>query len=335
MNGRERVLAFLDGRPVDRLCVAPITMMFAAQHAGVTYRRYTLEPDVLAEAQIRTAEDFGFDHVSAITETREAPDCGAPVRYFDNQPYALDETCSVLSDKSLLARLTFPDPLGGGRMHERVRAIARMKERTTGAMLVEGWVEGPCGASADLRGINRLMLDFYDDPAFVRGLLDFCLELALRFGRAQAEAGADAIGVGDPAASLVGPAVYREFILDYQRRLVEGLHGFGLRVRLHVCGNTRRVLSDFATLGCDIIDIDSAVPIAVARKILGPGPCLLGGIDPVRALQDGTPETVWQALAQCRADAGERYIVGAGCEIPPGTPPGNVKAMAEFARAGG
>lgn len=334
MTGRECVLASLSGQPAGRLCVAPITMMFAAQHAGVSYRRYTLEPDVLAEAQIRTAEAFGFDHVSAITETREAPDCGAAVRYFENQPYALDETCSRLSEKTALARLPFPDPLGGGRMHERVLAIARLKERTGGEKWIEGWVEGPCGAAADLRGINRLMLDFYDDPGFVRDLLDFCLELALRFGRSQAEAGADALGIGDPAASLIGPALYREFILDYQRRLVEGLHALGVRVRLHICGNTRRILADLGALGCDMIDVDSAVPMAHARQGLGPNPCLLGGIDPVRTLQNGTPETIWQALAQCRSDAGGRYIAGAGCEVPPGTPSANVKVLAEFARAG-
>ena len=65
---------------------------------------------------------------------------------------------------------------------------------------------------------------------------------------------------------------------------------------------------------------------------MGPDACLLGGIDPVRVLQAGTPETVWQALAQCRSDAGGRYVIGAGCEIPPGTPPANVKVFAEFAR---
>jgi len=70
---------------------------------------------------------------------------------------------------------------------------------------VEGWVEGPCGASADLRGINRLMLDFYDDPVFVRELFDFVLELALRFGRAQVEAGADLIESEIRPRSLVGP----------------------------------------------------------------------------------------------------------------------------------
>ena len=34
MNGRERVLALLEGRPVDHLPCMPITMQFAADRIG-------------------------------------------------------------------------------------------------------------------------------------------------------------------------------------------------------------------------------------------------------------------------------------------------------------
>ncbi len=332
MNSRERILRFLSRQPVDRPCVMPITMMFAAEQIGVPYGRYTLEPELLAEAQIRTAERFDFDHVSTITETREAPDCGAAVRYFDNQPYALDELGSLLAGKNVLGGLRFPDPLGGGRMHERVRAIALLKQRVGGEKWLEGWVEGPCGAASDLRGINRLMTDFYDDPGFVRDLFEFCLELAVRFGRAQAEAGVDGIGIGDPAASLVGPELYSEFIWPYEKRLVDQLHALGVRVRLHICGNTRRILEGMGRLGCDIVDVDSMVPISEARSRMGAGQALLGGVDPVRIIHSGPTERVRLALEDCHAQAGERYILGGGCEIPPGTPTSHVRALAECAR---
>src|SRR5271157_2594621 len=211
MTGRERVLALLDGRKVDHLPLMPITMMFAADQIGAKYGTYALDHRVMAEAQLRTAETFGFDHVSAITETREAPDCGAGVRYFEDQPYAMDEQRARLAEKSDLSRLTMPDPLTATHMRDRLDGLALLKERTGGEKLVEGWVEGPCGASADLRGINTLMLDFSDDAAFVQDLFEFTVELAIRFGRAQVDAGAEMIGIGDPAASLVGPATYREF----------------------------------------------------------------------------------------------------------------------------
>jgi MtaA/CmuA family methyltransferase len=333
MNSRERVLAVLNGGPVDRLPLMPITMMFAADQIGVRYGRYALDHRVLVEAQICTAELFSFDHVSGITETREAPDCGAAIQYFEDQPYAIDESRSRLADKTALAGLGLPDPLGGGHMHDRVKAIALLRQRVGHERIIEGWVEGPCGAAADLRGINTLMLDFYDDPAFVRDLFEFVFELALRFGRAQIEAGADLIGIGDPAASLVGPRIYRDFVWPYEKKLVDGLHSMGARVRLHICGNTRLLLEDMGRLGCEIVDIDSLVSLAEARQKMGPRQVLLGNIDPVRALRDGTPKSIAAAVAECHRQAGDRYILGAGCEVPRGTSPENLLALAACARS--
>lgn len=332
MTSRERVLAMLDGRPVDHLPLMPITMMFAADRIGEKYGRYALDHRIMAEAQIRTAEEFGFDHVSGITETREAPDCGASVQYFDDQPYAMDESRARLAEKSALKDLKMPEPCGGA-MNDRLLGLLLMKERAGSEKIVEGWVEGPCGASADLRGINTLMLDFFDDRAFVTNLFEFVVELAVRFGRAQVEAGADVIGIGDPASSLVGPRIYEEFVWPYQKRLADGLHAAGARVRLHVCGNTRRMLTGMAKLGCDIVDIDSQVPLEEAREKMGPNQVLLGNLDPVRVLRDATPEAVFAALMECHRQAGPRYIVAAGCEVVRDTPLANMRALAEFARS--
>lgn len=192
-------------------------------------------------------------------------------------------------------------------------------------------MEGPCGAAADLRGINTLMLDFYDDPAFVSDLFEFVVALGIRFARAQVEAGAEMIGIGDPAASLVGPIIYREFVWPYEKRLVDGLHAAGARVRLHICGSTRRILEDIGRLGCDIVDVDSVVPMSLAREKTGPRQVLSGNLDPVRDLRNGTPQSIEAALSECHHQAGSRYIVAAGCEVPRDTEPGNIQAMAHYA----
>jgi MtaA/CmuA family methyltransferase len=334
VNSRERVLAMIEGRPVDRLPNMPITMMFAGDVAGVKYRDYAADYRALVAAQLRTAEEFGFDYVSVISDPgREAADCGAVVKYFDDQPPAIDETQARLADKGSLATLKIPDPLAGGRMTDRVRAAALFKERVGGEKLIEGWIEGPCAEAADLRGINTLMTDFYDDPPFIRDLFEFILEMELRFARAQMEAGADLIGVGDAAASLVGPAIYNEFVWPYEKRMVDGLHAMGVRVRLHICGNTKRILAGMGRLGCEIVDLDYMVPVAQARDEMGAQQVLLGNLDPVRALRDGTPESVTAAIAECHRQAGPRYIVGAGCEVPRGTPHENVHALATYARS--
>lgn len=334
MNGRERLLAMLEGGRPDCLPQMPITMMFAADQVGTNYGRYARDYRVLVDAQIHTARKFDFDYVSCISDpAREAADCGATIQYFDNQPPAIDEGHALLADKRTLDRLRRPNPLQGERMSDRVKAAGLFKEQVGKEFLIEGWIEGPCAEAADLRGINTLMLDFYDDPAFVCKLFDFAVDTALDFARAQVAAGVDLIGVGDAAASLVGPQIYEEFVRPYEKKLVDGLHDMGTRVRLHICGNTRRILSGMGRLGCEIVDLDFMVPVSQAREAMGPHQILLGNIDPVAVLRNGTPESVTAAIAACHAQAGPRYVVGAGCEVPRDTPEPNLLALRDYARS--
>jgi MtaA/CmuA family methyltransferase len=324
----------IQGQPVDSLPLMPITMMFAADHAGVKYYDYATDYRVLVEAQLRTAEDFDFDYVSCISDpTREAADCGAKIEMFENQPPAIVEAQARLADKADLARLEMPDPLSGGRMLDRVKAAALFKEKVAGHKLIEGWIEGPIAEGSDLRGINAMMIDVIDDPPFVRDLFDFVVELELRFARAQVEAGVDLIGIGDAAASLVGPKIYHELVWPYEKKLVDGLHAMGTKARLHICGNTRELFDDMGKLGCEIVDLDSMAPLDDARKKMGPDQTLLGNIDPVRTLQDTPPDNVYASIAECHRQAGTRYIVGAGCEVPRDTPPENVRTLRDYARS--
>ena len=334
MNGRERVLGLLRGEPIDSLPLMPITMLFAAHHVGVPYGRYAADYRILVDTQLRTAEDFDFDYVSCISDpAREAADCGAVIHYPEDQPPAIDESQALLADKAKLRSLKVPDPLGGGRMFDRVQAAAEFRRRVGGEKLIEGWIEGPMAEAADLRGINTVMLDFYDDPQFVRDLFEFVLEMELRFAKAQIDAGVDVIGIGDAAASLVGPDFYNEFIWPYEKRMVDAVHEMGALVRLHICGNTRPILEGMGRLGADIVDLDSLAPLDEARQVMGPDQVLLGNIDPVRVLRDGTPESVREAIAACHRQAGPRYIVAPGCEVPRETPPANVRALTDYARS--
>lgn len=333
MNGRERVLAMMDHRPVDRIPNMPITMMFAADQIGVPYGRYVTDYRLLVEAQLRTAEAFDIDQVSCISDpAREAADLGAEVRFFDDQPPAFDESQALLIDKATLLKLHPPDPHAGGRMADRVHAAALLKEKVAGDRIVEGWIEGPCGQAANLRGINRLMIDFIDDPDFVRDLMDFVVEMELRFAGAQKQAGAELMGVGDPAASLVGPALFNQLIFPAHRKLVEGMKAIGLRTRSHMCGNTRHVLKGRGELGYDIVDLDTKVPLAEARAKM-PRQVLLGNVATVDVMRNGSAADVLAAVSKCHHDAGDLYIIGAGCEVPRDTPADNMFALRDYARS--
>ncbi|MGJ5819817.1 uroporphyrinogen decarboxylase family protein [Paludibaculum fermentans] len=332
MTGKERILARLQHGTPDSLPLMPITMMYAGDIAGISYGVYARNHEALVQAQLTVADRFDFDYVSAISDpAREASDLGAAIEWFDDQPPAINESKALIHDKAVLSGLALPDP-AAGRMGDRVCAVRLLAERTGDTRIVEGWVEGPCAMASDLRGLNTLMLDFGDDPDFVEALFDYAVRMELNFAQAQVEAGATLIGIGDAAASLVGPRIYHNFVLPFEKRLLAGIRAMGVPVRLHICGNTRRILGDMGSAGADIVDLDYPAPLDEARAAMGDQQVLLGNMDPVRALRDGTPESVTAHLAACYAQAGPNYIVGAGCEVPRGTPLANVEAMTQFAR---
>ena len=171
-----------------------------------------------------------------------------------------------------------------------------------------GWVEGALAQAVVLRGDSELMLDIYDRPEFVRELLEFCCELEIAFARWQIAAGADIIGLGDAIASQVSPRMYRQLALPYEQRIFQAVHEMGALARLHICGNTTRILADMPLSGADIIDIDWMVDIRQAAQIFGDGPALVGNFDPVAVMLNGTVEQVKAAVRYCVENGGNEIL---------------------------
>src|SRR5208282_6301099 len=116
-----------------------------------------------------------------------------------------------------------------------------------------------------------------------------------------------------------------------QKKMTDGIHALGARVRLHICGDTRHILDGMGRVGADIVDLDWLAPLEEARHKMDRQQVLLGNIDPVRVLRAGTPESVYGAIADCHRQGGPRYIVGAGCEVVRDTPGENLLALLRYA----
>ena len=98
-------------------------------------------------------------------------------------------------------------------MYDRIKAAEDFRQNCHEKYSILGWIEGPAAEAADLRDVTTFLVDLMDDEVFACELMDLCLEVGIDFARAQVEAGAYTIGVGDAIASQVdqyleGP--YRE-----------------------------------------------------------------------------------------------------------------------------
>lgn len=331
MNSKERVLNRLRRAEVDRVPNFDIMMTFAAHHIAQPLSRYYLDYRVLCEANLAVQQAFDLDIVQAISDPyREAADFGSDIEFpHDGLPLRKQP---LLIDPADLDRLTPPDPAMGRRMSDRLSAVRYLKEQVGGKIPVMGWVEGALAEAADLRGESTLLVDLIERPAWVRDLLEVAVETAIAFARAQVAAGADIIGLGDALASQVSPKMYRAFALPYEQRIFQAVREMGALARLHICGNTTRLLPDMAQSGADIIDVDWMVDIAQAARTFGDGAAVCGNFDPVRVMLQGTPDQVREAVAHCLQHGGPRSISAAGCEIPDGTPHANLHAQAQVLR---
>lgn len=327
MNAYERVMNRMTGKPVDRLPNLSLTMMFAAREAGVTFGEFCSDHRNLVKGALICHEKYGIDMVCAISDPmREAEGLGAKVIVPDDGvPFCKERLIQDISDIDKLKPI---DPSMGRRMNDRLEAVRCLKERVQGQVPVIGWIEGAIAECCDLMNMQEFFINLFEEPEAVEQLMDICMEQSLRFAKAQIEAGADIIGMGDAASSLIGPSLYETYALPYQQRMIEAIHKLGAPVKLHICGDLNPVLELVAQTGADIIDLDYMVDMEKAAGLFPKSSCICGNFNPVDVLYLGDAALVRREVRRCM-DIGRLNpnMISPGCEIPRDAPPENVLAI--------
>ncbi len=326
MTPKERIYAILKGGSYDRPAVTPIFMAWAANFIGHSYRDYYLDGDVLVRAQLAVIRAFNLDQISAISDPwREASAYGMEFDYPADGVGRPKEVLIKTHDD--ISRLRPFDIENAERTRQRIESVRKMAAEVGQTHSVLGWVEGPLAEYGDLRGVENAMLDLIDRPDLFIKAGEIIVRNAITFAVAQIEAGADMIGVGDSATSLIAPDMYAELILPLQQKLIAAIHQAGAAVKLHVCGNIKNIVQHIAKSGTDIIDVDWMVPLEQARELAGPEITLCGNFNPTGVLFEGSPEDVSDAARQCLEAGGAKFILMPGCEVPPHTPERNIRAF--------
>ena len=326
MTPKERIYAILKGDSYDRPAVTPIFMAWAANYVGRTYRDYYLDGDVLVEAQLAVTGAFNLDQISAISDPwREASAYGVE---FDYPPDGIGKPKDTLiKTHDDISRIKLLDIENSERMQQRIQSVEKMAAELGQTHSVLGWIEGPLAEYADLRGLENALMDLIDKPQMFTDAADVIIQNAIAFASAQINAGADMIGVGDAAASLIGADLYNKYVLPLEQRLITAIHEAGAAVKLHICGNTISIIQYMAQTGADIIDVDWMVPLDKARELVGPEVTLCGNFDPSAVLFQGSPQDVAEAARNCIKTGGDKFVLMPGCEVPPATPEENIRAF--------
>jgi len=178
------------------------------------------------------------------------------------------------------------------------------------------------------------MIGLIAQPDLVKDNVRFFTDHQIAFGKAQLEAGADLLWIGDCCAdsAFCSPDHFSEFAFDAAAETAQSLKAAGGLLIYHTAETSLAHLRKQVQLPVHAVNCGEGLCIAQAKEALDPRLCLMGNFDPI-LLRDGSPEQVAQATEKMigRNLPGGRYIFNTGEGVMCNSPPANVAAMLDAA----
>ena len=334
MNSLERIAATVQFRATDRVPVIAQVFGHAAVLARVPLGDYVRDGELLARCQIQALEHYGYDAVFALMDVNVETEAMGSVLHYTPNRYPTIQS-HVIESGSRPGALSIPDPHEAGRMPELLKALTLLRREVGDQVLVVGCVLGPMTLAVQLMGLENALFLAVDEPERFSLLLDFSVDVAVRFGVSQVEAGAHLPIVFDPASTseIIPPAFYREFIVPRVKRMFTAFKEAGaVAAWLHTAGSSMPIFPYYPGAGVDIANFDFCVDPRDAMRML-PVTCLDGNIRPLSFVLS-TPENIAAESARLLGIFKDRggFVLSSGCEIPPESKPENVAAMVNAVR---
>jgi uroporphyrinogen decarboxylase len=189
-----------------------------------------------------------------------------------------------------------------------------------------------------VRGIQNIYLDMWEEPNFVKDLVEFCIEPTIRYAKAAIEAGADLIWTSNPTASMtmISREYYEQFVTWSTKRFFDGIRAAGKEVLFHICGDWQDRVDLVVAEGPAIIHIDQ-MDLGEVKARYGSQVAIMGNVKTTKTLLVKTPAEVEQETLTIlqKGKAGGGFLLAPDCLTPRDTPDENMRAMVEIGRVHG
>lgn len=306
MQGRDRVLAALDGKMPDRV---PCALNFyrvslddvAPPHYDwmslVDVQFVSMPPSPEEEALRQMARPHPIDTRLGSFEQQ------ATYRrwsYRPEDPPARNPLERVTSLEEIVA-FPFPDVLApyhveGLRkqvvtLHRAGKAAGGNLPHLGGELFEAAW---------RLRGLESFLLDLLERPSWVAYLLDRLVDLAVRNAETLARAGIDVLSldddVGAPVTMMIGPATWQRYFKPRMATIIEAARAVNpeLRVIFHSDGTFAPIIPDLIDIGVNGINPlqPEHMDAAAIRAEFGPVLAFWGTVGYQTTFSFGSPEEI-------------------------------------------
>lgn len=362
MNSTERLMtAFRRGTP-DRVPVATwISLKVFEQITGQPPRvfldRFAHDP---ITSVVKIQEDLGLDPLILTFSELEDEVIDWPARFFRWNPAAFENwrvKTEIVSrdDDSVTVQRTITTPAGqltSAYRRERyqkwamehlvkneadlellkyrpdpqyldVTPLADLVRRVGDRAVVLHNFPGVWYEACSVRDLVSVSTDIYDRPEWLKRYISELGEYLLRVLARVLESGVKVILLDESWVGVgLSGAVFDEFILPYDKKLVELAHSKGVLVDYHNCGRVRAVLSGMVNTGADVLEplqplsLNGNMGLAEAKQRVEGRIALYGGLNE-RVLISDDPQEVRAEVRRCieEAAAGGGYAIRCGGQI--------------------
>jgi uroporphyrinogen decarboxylase len=361
MNHKERVLTALDHQVPDR-CPMQIsfTPEFAerlrrdlrldggAMHnphgAGNTYvLERALDEDMLLTSVGWANSYYGSERFGDGGETY-TDDWGVGWRTVPYETrfgtgHYTEKVSHPLAEDAAIASYRPPDPT---RPELYDDAAALLAEYGDDYWIVGVTVTTVLETATALRGYERILMDFVDNPDLLDALLEIPYHYHLSAARRLVQMGVDMVWIGDDVGGqdrmLISPRAWRRFLKPRMAEFIAALKALNPQVKVayHSDGTILPIIPDLIEVGLDVLNpIQPACmdPAEVKRRF-GQKLCFWGTIDEQHTLPFGTPGDVAREVRTRLETIGENggLIIGPTHHVQLDTPLANFWAMVDTIR---
>ena len=220
------------------------------------------------------------------------------------------------------------------------RTIDLVKQMVGEEVSVQGEVFSPFTHFVELFGYENALMNLLMDGGKAHTLLDRLTETSISWGVAQAKRGVDAVLLSSAFAGgpFLSRAMYKEFVLPYERRLTEALKTTAVPIYTHTCGSIGDRLDLMVETGTQGIDTLDPPPLgnadlAAAKAQIGDKVFIKGNMNGVEllAMQD-RDDVLAHASERIRiGKPGGGYILSTACSVPPKMEPWKLELLTPLA----
>ena len=218
--------------------------------------------------------------------------------------------------------------------------VQTVKEALGEDGIVGSWTpHGPFNNASLLVDQEKLYSLFLVDYDFYEKLITFAMNRVLDYTRAIDDAGVDVHCVGgNVPGGFLGKKCYDEYILPFEKKYIDFVQANGTPAMYHNCGQIMNLVESYKDLGAKIVEPFSPAPLgdadlAEAKKLVNGSYVMVGGVDQVNILQNGTPDQVKQATEKTikTGKPGGKFILQSSDFLEYGTPVENIEAYVKTA----